>query len=236
MSTNLSRSEREGLLQNQLSRDADSGHIQYSCLYCGRDDFRRLQSLRTHMNVRCRRSNRNDRDHMEEPLNGEVELEQVTSSSSSTVVEQLIQAAGLLESGGRYIVGSKGVQTSAAASPQHASFSNSPNIRAPNDSCIPDAKFGLINEQYSDDRSKIISFSCHMCEHRFLYTGRRTLTRHIHACCDKHPVKAHEFGLATGTCMPCLRGKPCERKSTAAAAADTTPTTTSGSTMISLEC
>jgi hypothetical protein len=219
MSTNLSRGEREGLLQNQLSRDADSGHIQYSCLYCGRDDFRRLQSLRTHMNLRCEFNRRtNNRDRVEERLNGEL-----SSNSSTMVVEQLIEAAGLLESGGRYIVGNKEVPTSADSRHQ-TSY----------DTCMTDAKFGLINEQYNDDHSKILSFSCQMCENSFRYTGRRTMSRHIHACCTKYPVKANAFGLATGTCLSCLQGKICERNSTTAAPASTSSTTTSG-TETSLE-
>jgi hypothetical protein len=226
MSTNLSRGEREGLLQKQLSRDADSGHIQYSCLYCGRDDFRRMQSLKTHMNHRCR-----NRPHVGERLNGEVEEQEqeLSSNHSSTVVERLIEAAGLLESGGRYIVGSKEVQTTSADS-QHASLFTSTNIRAApsNTPCIPDAKFGLTNEQYNDDHSKIISFRCQMCEHCFQYSGRQYMSRHIHTCCDKYPEKAYEFGLATGTCMSCLRGRPCERNGTSAASAPITTTTSAG--------
>jgi hypothetical protein len=188
---------------------------------------------------RCREflNRNNDRAHVVgENLNGGVieQEEELLSSNSSTVVEQLIEAAGLIESGGRYIVGSKEVQTSAADS-QHASFSTSTNIQAALNTCMPDAKFGLINEQYNDDHSKIISFSCQMCEHRFQYSGRQYMSRHIHACCEKYPEKANAYGLATGTCMSCLRGKPCERNSDTSAVSALTTTSSAGTTKTSLD-
>jgi hypothetical protein len=200
------------------------------------------------MNLRCEFNRRtNNRDRVEERLNGEVEQE-LSSNNSTMVVEQLIEAAGLLESGGRYIVGNKEVPTTttSSADSRQTSYdtcmtdivgnkevpttttSSADSRQTSFDTCMTDAKFGLINEQYNDDHSKILSFSCQMCENRFRYTGRRTMSLHIHVCCTKYPVKANAFGLATGTCLSCLQGKPCERNTTAAAPASTSSTTTSG--------
>jgi hypothetical protein len=182
-------------------------------------------------------------------------VEQELSSNNSTmVVEQLIEAAGLLESGGRYIVGNKEVPTTTTSSADSRQTSydtcmtdivgnkevpttttSADSRQTSYDTCMTDAKFRLINEQYNDDHSKILSFSCQMCENRFRYTGRRTMSFHIHVCCTKYPVKANAFGLATGTCLSCLQGKPCERNSTAAAPATSSSTTTSGTEETSLD-
>jgi hypothetical protein len=155
--------------------------------------------------------------------------EQELSSDFSTVIEQqLIEAAGLLESGGRYHIGTRSKEVQTSTDFQHAvqtsTDSQHPNYASSTTACTPNAKFDLLDVQYNEDRSKIVSFSCSLCEHRFQYSGQRYMTRHIHTCCEKYPVKAQAFGLATGTCISCLQGKPCERNSTSAAS---TPATTS---------
>jgi hypothetical protein len=128
------------------------------------------------------------------------------------------------------------VQTTADSQQQrHATTSNfTRSTNGAYDTCMTDAKFGLVEEEYNDDRSKITSFSCSMCEHRFPYSGQRYMTRHIHTCCEKYPVKANAFGLATGTCMSCLRGRPCERMSTTSAGVSNTSTSGTKTTTLDI--